>query len=331
MKLVVIIPALNEAVTIADVIGRIPPQMSGVDEIAVIVVNDGSTDDTVEVAAKAGAAVVSHRHNRGVGAAFRTGINAALSAGADIIVNMDADGQFRPEDIPALIEPILSEQADMTTCSRFGKKEFVPEMPRLKRWGNKMMCRLINRICWGSHYTDVSCGFRAYTRDTAIKMTLFGDFTYTQESFIDLVAKGVHIEEVPLKIRGVREHGKSRVARSLWRYGKLSAAIIVRAARDIRPLAFFGSIGVFLLAFGLLCGGWVFGWWLATGGTHPFRSVLVGSAAFLILGFLLIVLALIADMMGRQRKLIDELLWRQRRMDIDAQRDKTPAGDQGEA
>lgn len=308
MKLVVIIPALNEEATIADVIGGIPAEIPGVDETEVIVVDDGSTDRTAAVAAEAGAAVVSHRYNRGVGAAFRTGIDAALDAGADLLVNMDADGQFNPADIPALIRPVLDQQADMTTCSRFARKELVPKMPVLKKWGNRMMCRLINRICWGSHYTDVSCGFRAYSRDAAMKLTLFGDFTYTQESFIDLVSKGVHIAEVPLKIRGVRPVGKSRVARSLWRYGSSSATIILRAARDVRPLAFFGSIGLIVLVLGILCGAWVFGWWAATGRTSPFRSVLIGSAAFLILGFLLIILALIADMMGRQRKLMERIL-----------------------
>jgi len=312
MKLVVIIPALNEAATIADVIGRIPRQTPRVDDVRVIVVNDGSTDETVKVSAAAGAAVVSHRHNRGVGAAFRTGIDAALAAGADIIVNMDADGQFDPAHIPQLIEPVLVGEADMTTCTRFARKELVPEMPAVKKWGNRMMCRLINRICWRSHYMDVSCGFRAYSRSAALKLTLFGDFTYTQESFIDLVAKGVHIVEVPLKVRGVREVGTSRVAGNLWRYGRNSGAIILRAARDVRPLAFFGSIGLVMLTLGILCGAWVFGWWLATGGTSPYRSVLLGSAAFLILGFLLIILALIADMLGRQRRLMEQILWQMR-------------------
>lgn len=313
MKLVVIIPAFNEEATVADVIERIPREIPDLDEVRIIVVNDGSSDGTARAAAEAGATVVSHRSNRGVGAAFQTGIAAALDAGADIIVNMDADGQFDPNDIPALVAPLLAGEADMVTCSRFAREQYVPEMPRMKKWGNKMMCRLVNRICWGSNFTDVSCGFRAYSRKTAMQLTLFGNFTYTQESFIDLVAKGVHIVEVPLKVRGQREIGKSRVASNLWKYAGSSATIILRAARDIRPLVFFGSIGVILLALGMLCGGTVFVWWLVTGHTTPIQSVLLGSAVFLVLGFLLIVLALIADMMGRQRKLLDELLLEQRR------------------
>jgi len=309
MKLVVIMPALNEEATIADVIARIPREIPRVDEARMIVVDDGSTDATAAEAARAGASVIRHRYNRGVGAAFRTGIAAALDAGADIIVNMDADGQFDPADIPALIAPLLDGQADMTTCSRFARKEFTPRMPRVKRWGNRMMCRLVNRICWNARFTDVSCGFRAYSRETAMQLTLFGNFTYTQESFIDLVAKGVHIVEVPLRVRGVREIGQSRVAANLLRYAGSSATIILRAARDVRPLAFFGGIGFFLLLLGAACGLVVFGWWLATGQTTPIKSVLIGSAVFLILGFLMVMLALIADMLGRQRGTLERILF----------------------
>ncbi len=325
MNLTVIIPALNEEATIGDVIGRLPRQIAGVDRVDVVVVDDGSSDRTGELASAAGAFVVRHRHNRGVGAAFRSGLAAALARQADIVVNMDADGQFNPGDVPALIQPILDGRADMTTCSRFARKELIPEMPAIKKWGNRMMCRLINRICWNSHFTDVSCGFRAYSRQTAMQLTLFGDFTYTQESFIDLVAKGVYIEEVPLKVRGVREIGTSRVASNLWSYARQSAMIILRAARDIRPLAFFGSIGAILVLLGILCGGIVFGWWLATGQTSPIKSLLVGSGVFLTLGFLSIMLALLADMLGRQRRLVEHVLCIQKEQSLANQEAPPPA------
>ena len=129
MKLVVIMPALNESQSIAGVIDRIPRAMDGLDAIEVLVVDDGSKDDTVRCASEAGARVVSHHANLGVGAALGTGMDAALRLGADIIVNMDSDGQFNPEDIPALIEPILKDGYGFVTCSRFGKREYVPKMP----------------------------------------------------------------------------------------------------------------------------------------------------------------------------------------------------------
>jgi len=324
-RLVVMLPALNEEASIGEVLARIPEAIEGIGRVTTLVIDDGSTDRTAEIARAAGAEVVSHRRNQGVGATFRTGIAAALDRGADFIVNMDSDGQFAPEDIPTLLAPLLNDAADMVTCTRFGKPEFMPEMPGIKRWGNRMMCHLINRICWNSDYTDVSCGFRAYTRRTAMRLTLFGDFTYTQETFIDLLGKGVHIVEVPLKVRGVREHGDSRVANNLWRYGTRSFSIIVRAARDVRPLEFFGGIGLLLVLLGLLCGAFVFGWWLHTGGTSPFRSLVTGSAAFLVLGFLLGVLALVADMLGRQRVLLERVLLELRSAPSD--RGASPNGD----
>jgi glycosyltransferase involved in cell wall biosynthesis len=312
VKLIVIIPAFNEEATIGEVIGSIPCAIEGVEEVHVIVTDDGSKDRTGELASLAGAEVIRHRQNMGVGAAFRTGLMSALEAGADIIVNMDADGQFNSSDIPLLIGPILNKEADMTTCTRFARKQLVPDMSPIRKWGNRMMCRIINRICFNARFTDVSCGFRAYSREAALRMTLFGDFTYTQESFIDMAGKGLHIAEVPLQVRGRRKHGQSRVAYNLWRYAFHSGVIIIQAARDLRPLLFFGSLGMILLFLGIACGGAVFGWWLSTGGTSPFRNLLVGSAVFLILGFLLIVLALQADMTGRQRKLMEEILYTSR-------------------
>jgi glycosyltransferase involved in cell wall biosynthesis len=312
VKLIVIIPAFNEEATIGKVIGSIPTPFEGVEEVQVIVTDDGSKDRTSEVASLAGAEVIRHRQNLGVGAAFRTGLMSALEAGADIIVNVDADGQFDSSDIPLLIRPILNREADVTTCTRFAREQLVPDMSPIKKWGNRMMCRIVNGICYKANFTDVSCGFRAYSRDAALRLTLFGDFTYTQESFIDMAAKDLHITEIPLQVRGRRQHGQSRVANNLWRYAFHSMMIIIQAFRDLRPLFFFGSLGMILLVLGIACGGTVFGWWLSTGGTSPFRNLLVGSAVFLILGFLLIILALQADMTGRQRKLLEEMLYTSR-------------------
>ncbi len=307
-KLVVILPALNEEKTVADVVRAVPRQIPGIGQVQVVVVDDGSTDATATLAREAGAHVVSHPSRRGVGAAFATGIETALRMGADYIVNMDSDGQFNPADIPALLQPLLEGRADFATCTRFARKDLEPEMPWVKKWGNRLMCRIINWIIWGGHFTDVSCGFRAYSRETALRLNLFGTFTYTQETFIDLAAKGVRMVEVPLKVRGVREHGKSRVASNLWRYGTNALLIILRSMRDIRPLKFFGLISLLLLVLGVVSGGFVFCWWLATGGTSPFKSVLMGSATFLIVGFLVGILALLADMLGRMRKNQEQLL-----------------------
>ncbi|MCE5278164.1 MAG: glycosyltransferase family 2 protein [Planctomycetaceae bacterium] len=309
-RLIVIIPALNEQQTIADVINRIPRKMDGAEVVKVVVVDDGSTDATADAALKAGADVVSHANNRGVGIAFATGVKAALARGADIVVNMDGDGQFSPEDIPALVRPILKDGAEFVTCSRFGNPEVVPVMPRTKLVGNHMMSWLISRLCRGQrHFTDVSCGFRAYTRETLLRMNLFGQYTYTQETFINLASMGVEMAEVPLRIRGTREFGKSRVAGSLLKYVSKTVPIIFRTFRDLHPLGFFGIIASVVILAGLVMGAFVFIHWLQTGYTTPYRSMLIGSAVGLILGFVFLVLALLADMLNRIRMLLEELLF----------------------
>ncbi len=308
-KLVVLLPALNEEATIADVIQRIPRDIEGVGEIEIIVIDDGSTDATADLARQNGAEVRSHSHNRGVGAAFATGVRAALEAGADVVVNMDADGQFDPADIPVLLRPILFGNADFVSCSRFANPKFHPVMPWIKKWGNRVMTRLINRLAWGSHFTDVSCGFRAYTRDTLLRLNLMGEFTYTQETFLNLAAQRIDMIEVPLRILGTRPHGKSRVAASIPRYVMHTLPIILRTLRDLRPLLFFGTIAAVVLFVGLALGAFVFWHWLATGYTSPYKSVLIGSAVGIVLGFLLGILALIADMMKRQSHLLEELLY----------------------
>lgn len=300
MKLVVIIPAFNEERTVADVIGKIP--------YPVIVIDDGSSDATAQLAGSSGATVVRHHQNQGVGAAFQTGLQAALEAGADIIVNIDADGQFNPNDIPALIQPIEEGKVDFVTATRFARPELVPQMPAIKVWGNTMMVRIINFIT-GKHFTDVSCGFRAYSREAALRLTLFGRFTYTQETFIDLAYKNISMAEVPLKIRGEREFGKSRVASNLWRYGTKAASIIFRAARDYKPFYFFGIPGVVVFALGIASGVFLLGHYVRTGQTAPFRSLVIVSGLLLIIGFLILVMSMLADMLHRNRILIEQQLY----------------------
>jgi glycosyltransferase involved in cell wall biosynthesis len=240
---------------------------------------------------------------------FRTGFEQAMRRGADIIVNIDGDGQFNPADIRELIRPIIDDRADFVTCSRFADPALRPDMPVLKYLGNHAVTGIINWVCGGTCFTDVSCGFRAFNREAAYRLTLFGRYTYTQETFIDLFAKGLRIVEVPLKVRGVREHGKSRVARSVVKYAWNSLPIILRAMRDIQPLKFFGGIALFFGMLGLLGGGFVAGWYLYYHRTTPYQSLIIISGILVVLSFVLGVLALLADMLGRQRRITEELLY----------------------
>lgn len=309
MKLVVTIPALNEEKTIGDVVSDIPREIEGVDEVRVVVVDDGSTDRTAELAEAAGAEVVSMGKRVGLGKVFRVGLERAMEMRGDVIVNIDGDGQFDAGDIPKLIRPILDDEADFVTCTRFGDKDLAPVMPRVKRLGNGAVTWIINRICGNTNFTDVSCGFRAFSAKAAYRLTLFGKFTYTQETFIDLHSKGLRIAEVPLKVRGVREHGKSRIARSIMRYAVNSGLIILKSMRDLHPMRFFGGISVLLGLFGLAGGGFLLGWFLYYGKTTPFTSLVTVSGVLVVLSFVMMVFALLADMMGRHRRISEEVLY----------------------
>ncbi len=308
VKMTVIIPALNEEKTIGRVITGIPKDIPGINALEVVVVSDGSTDNTDRIARELGAVVVRHKRPMGVGAAFHDGLKKALETGADIIVNIDADGQFDPQDIRKLVVPIQTGHAQFVTASRFANKEFWPEMPAIKLWGNRWVTRLIN-ILTGKKFTDVSCGFRAYSREAALRLTLFGHFTYTQESFIDMVFKNIEIVEVPLKVRGQREFGKSRVADNLWRYGIKSATIMFRAGRDYKPFYFIGAPGLLIAILGFLAGIFVLTHYLKTGQTFPYRSLVPGSGILIIIGVLLLFISMLADMLHRNRIVSEEALY----------------------
>ncbi len=308
-NLVVLIPAFNEQQTIAGVIKQIPRKIPGIKKVLVLVVDDGSSDATVEKAKKAGAdRIVSHNTNKGLGAAFKTGLNEGLAMGADIIVNIDADGQFNPADIEKLIKPILQNRADVVTCSRFKDKAICPKMPFIKKFGNKVFTAAIN-LFTGSGFTDTQCGFRAYSREAALRANLFARFTYTQEVLIDLMQKGMRIREVACEVKGQRE-GQSKVVRHWYSYGAKALIIVLRTLRDYKPLQFFGSIGLLFFLAGAIS---AFILWIRLLLLHkidPFMWVVYADVILIVLGFLLMILALIADMLDRQRKLQEEILYK---------------------
>ncbi len=300
VSLLVVIPALNESRTITDVIRRIPRSIPGITEVSILIVDDGSTDDTVELARAAGAQVVSHPRNRGVGSAFQTGVERAIASGADYLLTLDGDGQFAPEDSYAVLKPLLDGQAGMATASRFADPALYPEMSRVKFYGNQMMSRLISSLC-GKRFYDVSCGFRAYSRDAFLNLNLFGSFTYTQETFLDLTFKEVEIREVPVRIRGTREFGKSRVASSIARYAFQSAKIIFRSYRDYHPMRLFGAIASILAALGLVLAIFLLIHYLLNGQFTPHIWAGMTSGALIGLSALMFITGLIADMLARIR------------------------------
>lgn len=313
LYLLVTLPALNEEKTVGQVIRGVPRNIPGIGVVEVLVVDDGSEDRTAEEAEQAGARVIRHPAIRGVGGAFHTALTYGLDHGADLIVSLDADGQFNPADIPALIAPVVAGQAEFTTASRFKDPTLTPPMPWTRLWGNRLMSRIISNLT-GQRFYDVSCGMRCYGRGAALQLYLLARFTYTQEVFLNLAFREVRIMEVPIRVRGVREFGRSRVAGSLWRYAFRTAAIIVRSYRDYWPLYFFGVTALALLACATALGVFFLVHYLRTGQFQPHTWAGVGAGACIGLAALMIHIGLIGDMLNRHRIYLEELLYRQREL-----------------
>ena len=315
MKLVVLIPAFNEEKTIGKVIQEIPKDIEGIDEMKILLVDDGSTDNTAEIAKKAGAFVISHAKNKGLGIAFSTGIKEALKQGADIVVNIDADNQFDPRDITKLVKPILEKKAEMVAGTRFEDETSARKVPFIKRWGNKAFTSLIN-ILIRQHFTDTQCGFRAYSKEAILRLNLFGKFTYTQEVFLDLVNKGLTIKQVPIKVRYYKER-QAKITSSLFGYFLRTIVIILRTFRDYKPLVFFGIPGFIIFLIGFLISLFMFVRYIILHVTSPFKSLTQVGIALIIVGMLMIVLALIADMLKRIRQNQEEILYRLKKREFE--------------
>jgi len=310
MKLIIYIPALNEEEGIADVIKHLPKDFNGVEEVEILVVDDGSKDNTVKIAREHGASVVSHSLNRGVGRAFQSAVQYALENNADILVSIDADRQFNSDQIPQMIQPLLRGEVDMVTGNRF--KDGMPEnMPKTKYWGNKQMSRLISLIS-GQKFKDVSCGFRAYNREALMRLNLFGDFTYTQETILDMVYKGLRVIEFPVDVKYFGNR-KSRVAGKIVSYAFKTLKIIIRTLRDYKPMLFFGGMGFVSMGVGLLFEIFMFGHYFLSGKFTPYKAFGFIGLGFLIFGLLLVIVGLLADMFNRVRKSQERIMYELKR------------------
>ena len=308
MKLIVTIPAQNEAPTIGRVVREIPRDIPGVDEVEVIVVDDSSTDGTPEEARAAGATVVTIQGRPGLGPVWRLGMDRAIRHGADLIVNLDGDGQFDSRDVADIVQPLLRNECDFVTCTRFGGGGPVGYMPLVKRLGNRGVTWMTNLVC-GTRLTDVSCGFRAYNKEAAYRLVQFGRWTYTEECIVYLVSRGLRIKEIPYKVLGEREHGQSRVASNVVYFASHLLHILIRALRDGRPLKFFGALSVLLGLPGVLTLLFVLGWYLAHDTTRPFNQLITLGGVSVLLGLVVGMLALLADMLSRHRMIHEELLY----------------------
>lgn len=303
--LLIYMPALNEAETIFKVLQSIPKKIAGFNDVRLLVVNDGSTDTTEKEALKANATVINHKKNKGVGSAFSTALNYALKTKAEILVSIDADGQFDVNQIETMISQIKSNESDFCIGNRFHENK-PSNMPVIKYWGNKRVNKLVGFIS-KTVIHDASCGFRAYSRESMLNLNLHGNFTYTHETILDLLNKGYTVGQIPVNVTYF-DNRDSRVAGNLFSYGLKTFKIILKCLRDYKPFYFFGIIALFFFIIAFLLGTFVIIHWVNTGYITPYKSFGITGLIMFLVSVLFMVLALLADMLGRIRSNQEKIL-----------------------
>lgn len=292
MQILATIPAYNEEKTVGALIGRIHKVMkSNSYKYKILVVDDGSKDKTAKIAKSAEAAVYSHPKNYGLAETFRTEIEKSLDLGADVIVHIDADMQYQPEEIPKLIKEIENGY-DLVLGSRFLGR--IEHMPLINRIGNIAFSKVISQIA-EMHISDAQTGFRAFTKEFAGKVRIKSDHTYTQEQIIRAVKNKFKVKEVPIYF--ARRKDKSRLISNPFSYALRAWINILRIYRDYKPLRFFGVIGTLVFSIGVAIGLYILYLHFTTGISGHF-ALLMLNVVILSIGFQLLTFALLADMFG---------------------------------
>jgi glycosyltransferase involved in cell wall biosynthesis len=315
MKLIVIIPAYNEAKSIREVLKQMPNLKSMKINLQPVVIDDGSTDRTTEIAQGSGAVVIRHAQNEGLGKTIQDGIKYFLEQDAEILVNIDADLQYDPGDIQKLIQPILDGTADFVTAQRFSEGEGSnarPEnMSRIKFWGNQVMTKLVNLLA-GTNLGDVSSGFRAMNREAVLNLNLMGNYTYTHETIIDLACKKLRLLSVPIRVRYFSDR-QSKVASNLLQYTNQTLRIILKAFRDYRPLYFFGILAAIPLISGFVMIVFMLIHFLIAGEFTPYKFIGFTGIYLFSLGLILIIIGFLADVMAGIRMTLEKQLYLQKK------------------
>jgi glycosyltransferase involved in cell wall biosynthesis len=317
LKLIIQIPCLNEAQNIAQTVQALPREIPGIDVIEYMVIDDGSTDSTAEVSRQSGVHhVIVLPHHVGLAAAFTVGLEESLKNEADIIVNTDADNQYNADDIHLLVEPILNGRADIVIGDRgvASLKAFSPTKRLLQRFGS-----WITGQASGFNTPDATSGFRAFSRAAALKTLVMNDYSYTLETLIQAGARRMVVEYVP--IRTNQQVRPSRLMRSIPDYLSHSGTTILRAYTMYRPLRVFTMISVLLIVGGLIGAGRFLYYYIIGEGTGHIQSLIL-SAVLLIVGFQVFLIGLVADLTGFNRKILEEILFRLRRLELGDEKDR---------
>jgi glycosyltransferase involved in cell wall biosynthesis len=312
MKLIIQIPCLNEATTLPATLAGLPRQIPGIDVIETLVVDDGSRDDTARIARANGVDhVVSFKRTKGLAAAFRAGIDGCLRAGADIIVNTDGDNQYEGRDIVRLVEPLVAGTADMVIGDRNIRE--IRHMSGTKK-GLQQIGSWVVRQVSSTEVPDTTSGFRAYTREAALRMTIVSEFSYTLESIIQAGKQRMAIAHV--EVRTNPRTRPSRLFPSVWAYLKQSGATIVRVYTMYEPLKVFTSIGALVFLGGLAIALRFLYYYLFTFDSEGKIQSLILAATLMTVGFQIALIGLVADVISAMRKLLEDLLYRVRKMEL---------------
>lgn len=307
VSLLIAIPCLNEQSTIAEVLNQIPKKFHGIDKFQVLVIDDGSTDLTRKIAEASGATVISHRVNRGLGAAFKTGSEFALLSSFDMMVVIDGDLQFDPIQIKDLIKPIIDGEADVSVGSRFAAKSEILHIGGLKKIGNVGITKIINKLAH-ANYSDVSSGFRCFSRDALLKINTNFEYNFSQEILLEIAYHKLDVIEIPVKVVYFAER-QSRVASNLWKYGFRIGKIIMRTYRDQYPLRFFWFLACINFIPAAVFGGLFLVHFFETGKFTGFLFAGFLSAYFASIGTAFFLIGILADMLTRVRKNSERALY----------------------
>lgn len=312
MKLIIQIPCFNEAETLKTALDALPKHIEGIDEIEYLIINDGSVDNTVQVAEEWGVHhIVSFRQNKGLAKGFMAGLDASLKYGADIIVNTDADNQYDANDIGLLVRPILDGKADMVIGARpiDETESFSPLKKKLQHFGSWVV-----RKASATDIPDAPSGFRAFSREAALRLNVTNDYTYTLETIVQAGREKIPLAWVPVHTN--KELRPSRLFHSMFGYVKKSMMTIIRAYVMYKPMSFFFRVGTIPFFIGFLLG-LRYLIILGRGGSGNHIQSLILASILLLMGFITYVIGIVADIISKNRIITQDIQYRIRRMELE--------------